>query len=360
MLARAALARVGLLPGARLVPRLALAVLAGWPAAPAPPQDPPAKQKPLPVDKTRKLIEEGAVYTVEGRVRVPRGVEVTLFRNCRVVAAGSAPAVIEVDGGFDAIGVFGREVIFENVTVEPQAKFERIHMDMVIFRGGGGLRTPKDASVDGYILVENFDLVDGAAFDVRFHSGSVELSTVCAEAPTKIVCVNPEGSKQNKVRVFVRGCPQNPMAKCTPHGGRVGLTGGLEADGGDDMTVQLSRVGGALCAVRNWGQRLIFDGMKINSTRVEITHREPGRFQRVQCAKCDVYSKEWIASAPADKVLKDTLTVDRCWFNGITDLKTIFEEVIKDGADDPEKNGVRVQIPKVNARPLELAGPVEK
>ena len=339
----------------------ALAALARHALPPAAAEDPPpATEKPLPVDKTRKLIEEGAVYTVEGRVRVPKGVEVTLFRNCRVVSKGSAPAVIEVEGGFDAIGVFGREVIFEGITVEPQAKFERIHMDMVIFRKGGGMKTPKDVSVDGYILLENLDLVGGAAFDVCFHSGSVELSTVCAEAPTKILCVDPPGAKRNKVRVFVRGCPQNPFHKCTPHGSRVGLTGGLEADGGDDMTIQLSRVGGALCAVRNWGQRLIFDGMKINSRRVEITHREAGRFQRVQCAKCDVYSTEWIASAPADKVLKDTFTVDRCWFNGITDVKRIFDEVIKDGADDPEKNGVRVQIPKVNARPLELAGPVER
>jgi hypothetical protein len=325
----------------RFLAVIAAAAFCPSPAAPAVPQDPPAKEKPLPVDKTRKLIEEGAVYTVEGRVRVPKGVELTLFRNCRVIAKGSAPAVIEVEGGLDAVGVFEREVIFEGVTVEPQAKFERIHMDMVIFRGSGGLRTPKDTSV-------------------RFHSGSVELATVCAEAPTRIVCVNPEGSKQNNVRVFVRGCPQKVMAKCTPHGSRVGLTGGLEADGGDDMTVQLSRIGGALCAVRNWGQRLIFDGLKINSTRVEITHREAGKFQRVQAAKCDVYSKEWIASAPADKVLKDTLTLDRCWFNGITEVKRIFDEVIKDGADDPEKNGVRVQIPKVNARPHELAGPAGK
>jgi len=344
----------------RFLAVIAAAAFCPSPAAPAVPQDPPAKEKPLPVDKTRKLIEEGAVYTVEGRVRVPKGVELTLFRNCRVIAKGSAPAVIEVEGGLDAVGVFEREVIFEGVTVEPQAKFERIHMDMVIFRGSGGLRTPKDTSVDGYLAVENFDLVRGAALDVRFHSGSVELATVCAEAPTRIVCVNPEGSKQNNVRVFVRGCPQKVMAKCTPHGSRVGLTGGLEADGGDDMTVQLSRVGGALCAVRNWGQRLIFDGLKINSTRVEITHREAGKFQRVQAAKCDVYSKEWIASAPADKVLKDTLTLDRCWFNGITEVKRIFDEVIKDGADEPEKNGVRVQIPKVNARPHELAGPAGK
>jgi hypothetical protein len=329
------------------------------PAAPAS-EEKPGKERPLPVDRTRKLIEEEAVYTVEGRVRIPRGVEVTVLRSSKIVAKGSSPAVIEVEGGFDAIGVFGREVIFENVTVEPQAKYERIHMDMVIFRGGGGFRTPKETPVEGYLLLENLDIVSGAAMDVLYQAGSVELSTVCAETPVRIRAVEKEGSSKNQVRVFVRGCPQDPMKKCTPHGGRVGLTGGLEVDGGDDVTVQLSRVGGALCAVRNWGQRLIFDGMKINSRKVEITHRKAGQFQRVQCAKCDVYSQEWLAHAPLEKGVKDTFTVDRCWFNGVTDLKEIFEKVVQDGADDPEKNGVRVQIPKVNARPLELAGPVER
>jgi len=338
------------------------ALLASAPAAPVPAEgdDPPAKERPLPVDKTRKLIEEGTVYTVEGRVRVPKGVEVTILRNSRVVAKGSQPAVIEVEGGFDAIGVFTREVIFENVTVEPQAKYERIHMDMVIFRGGGGIKTPKDVPVEGYVLLENLDFVNGAAMDVTYQTGSVELSTVCSDTPVRIRAVDKEGSSKNQVRVFIRGCPQNRFYPCTPHGGRVGLTGGLEVDGGDDVTVQLSRVGGALCAVRNWGQKLIFDGMKVNAAKVEFSHRAAGMFQRVQCAKCDVYSSEWSARAPVEKGVKDTFTVDRCWFRGRTDLKEIFDQVVKDGADDPEKNGVRVQIPKVNARPLELAGPVER
>ncbi|MCK6481098.1 MAG: hypothetical protein HUU06_07065 [Planctomycetaceae bacterium] len=329
--------------------------------ATAPAEEPPeVAGKPFPVDRTQKLIEEGAVWTVEGRIRIPKGVEISLFRNCIVRAKGSGPAVIEVEGGLDAIGVLERETIFENVTVEPRAKFERIHMDMVIFRGGGGIRTPADAPADGYVLIENIDFVKGAVFDVHFQKGSVELSSMCADGNTAIRSSSAEGSKGNKVRVFVRGCHQEPRHRCSPHGGRVGLVGGLVVDGGDDITVQLSRIGGRLAAVRNWGQKLIFDGNKINSDRLELSHAEPGMFQKVQCAKLDVYSGKVSASAPAKKGVKDTFTMDRCWFKGVTDPKKVFEEVILDGADEPEKNGVRVQLPKINERPLELAGEIDR
>lgn len=312
--------------------------------------------RPLPVDKTRKLIEEGAVYTVEGRVRIPRGIELTVLRNCKIQGTGSGPAVIEVEGGFDCIGVFSREVILENVLVEPCAKFERVHMDMAIFRGSGGIRTPKDVAVEGAFMLENFDMVGQAAMDVTLQTGNVELSSACFDNPTRIKVVTPPGKDKDQVRIFVRGCHQEPMHKCTPHGGRVGLVGGFESDGGDDVTIQLSRIGGALCAVRNWGQRLIFDGNKVNSGKLVFSHRKAGQYQRVQCAKLDVYSDEVSASAPADPNLKDTFTMDRCWFKGLADPREVFAKVIKDGEDDPTANGVRVNLPKVNTRPLELSG----
>jgi hypothetical protein len=342
-----------------MAPRLLLAcVLLAAPAAPAAGGDGKAElpPKPLPVDRTQKLIEEGAVYTVAGRVRIRRGIEITVLRNCRIQGTGSTPAVIEVEGGFDCIGVLDREVILENVTVEPCPKFERMHMDMAIFRGTGGIRTAKDAPVDGYFMLENFDMVGQTAMDVTFQSGTIELSSACFDGPVRIRTVTPPGKDRDQVRIFIRGCHQEPRHKCNPHGGRVGLVGGLEVDGGDDVTIQLSRIGGSLCSVKNWGQRLIFDGNKVNSGKLEFAHRKAGSYQRVQCAKLDIYSTEVSAFAPADPVQKDTFSMDRCWFKGYEDPKAILEKVIKDGADDPKANGARVSLPKVNTRPLELAG----
>jgi hypothetical protein len=317
-------------------------------AAPAP--------RPLPVDKTRKLIEEEAVYTVEGRVRIKKGIEVTVLRNVKIQGTGSGPAVIEVEGGFDCIGVLTREVILENVTVEPCPKFERVHMDMAIFRGSGGIRTPKDVPAEGAFMLENFDMVGQTAMDVTLQAGEIELSSACFDNPTRLRVVPQPGKDKDQVRVFVRGCHQEPKHRCSPHGGRVGLVGGLESDGGDDVTIQLSRIGGSLCSVKNWGQRLIFDGNKVNSAKLEFSHRKAGQYQRVQCAKLDIYSSEVSASAPPDPVLKDTFSMDRCWFKGFDDPRAILEKVVKDGADDPKNNGVRVTFPKINTRPLELAG----
>jgi hypothetical protein len=317
--------------------------------------------KPLPTGKTQALIaQEPSLYTVEGRVRIPKGVELTVMRNTRIVGKGSSPAVIEVEGGFDCIGVFSREVILENVTVEPCESFERIHMDMAEFRGSGGIRTPKDTPVDGSILVENFDMTGQAAMDVTFKTGKVTLSSVCADNPTRIRCVPPAGKDRDQVKVFIRGCDQNPRHKCTPHGGRVGLVGGLEVHGGDDVTIQLSRIGGSLCSVRDWGQRLIFDGNKVNSGKLEFSHVKAGQYQRVQCANCDVYSSEVSVSAPPDPKVKDMFTMDRIWFKGIADPKEVQEKVIRDGADAPDKNGARVALMKVEERPHELAGPVDR
>jgi hypothetical protein len=321
----------------------------------------PAVEKPFPVDRTQILSKEKSVYTVEGRVRIPKGVEVSVLKEILVKAKGSTPAVIEVEGSLTVHGVFGREVIFEDVTVEPATRFTQITMDMTIFRGSsGGVKTAPDKPAEGPLQLELFDFIGGAAMDVCFSAGSITLSSVCAASPTKVLVKKAPGKESSLLRFFIRGCPQNPVVKCTPHGGRVGLVGGLEADGGDDMTIQLSRIGGSLCAVRNWGQRLIFDGLKINSDRVELTHEKAGQFQRVQCAKLDIYSESVLASAPAVKGVKDTLTMDRCWFKGVTDPKVVREKILKDGSAEPEKNGVRIQLPKINDRPLELAGPVER
>jgi hypothetical protein len=316
--------------------------------------------RPLPVEKTQKLMKEGSVYTVTGRVRIPKGVEITVLRNSVIRGEGSTPAVIEVEGGLDCIGVFGREVILENVVVEPQKKFERVRMDMAFFRGSGGIRSPKDTAVDGYFLLENFDLTGGTDLDVLQCAGSFELSSACSDAEIRYRTTLPEGRDKGSVRVFIRGCHQEPRHSCTPHGGRVGLVGGLVLDGGEDVTVQLSRIGGARCSLRNWGAKAIFDGNKVNAQLLEFSQDKPGMYQRLQCAKLDVYAPVVTAFAPPAPNMKDTFLMDRCYFSGITDPKQVLEKVIKDGADDPEKNGARVTLNKVGDRPLELAGERQK
>ncbi len=56
----------------------------------------PGNERPFPIDRTQILSDEKEVYTVEGRVRIPRGVEITCQRDVHGRGTGSTPAVIEV------------------------------------------------------------------------------------------------------------------------------------------------------------------------------------------------------------------------------------------------------------------------
>ena len=328
------------------------------PIAAAPPPAPPAEERPFPVDRTQILSDEKVVYTVEGRVRIPKGVEITCQKDVHVKAKGSAPAIIEVEGSLKVHGVGDREVIFEKVFVEPQKTFKSIFLDMCWFRDGGGVRTPEGVAVSGDLFLEHCDHSKGAGFEVVVEQGEVKMSSICSDGPTRIRVVRPPDAKSDRVQVFLRGSGDGGI--CKNHSSRRGFGGGLEVDGGEDVTIQLSRTGGALTAVRNWGKRLIFDGMKVNSETLEFSHRDAGKFAAVQCAKLDIYAGKVVAKAPLAKGVKDVLTMDRCWFNGIEDPKKVFADVIQDNADDPENNGVHVQLPKINARPLELAGAMDR
>jgi len=323
----------------------------GTPAAAAP------EALPLPVNRTAILRKDGAVYFIEGRVQIPAGIEVTILNDIRIIGRGP-DATIEVVGTLVVHGVGGREVVFENVTVEPQADFKEVHMDMAIFEGGG-VKSPKDVSINGHLFLELFDFVRGALLDVRVASGSVELSSVCAETPIKIAIVPPDGATDNKVKVNVRGCGQGQNRPCEPHVNRVGLKGGLDVSGANEIVVRSTRVSGALCAIRNWRKSLIFDACKIQSSRLEVTHNEAGKFVKAQFAKCDIYSPVVLFRAPIKKGKKDTAKVQRFYFGGEGDPKVVLSEIIEDKTDDPEKNGVRVKLDKVKTRAHAMAGPAE-
>ena len=315
-----------------------------------------AEAVPFPVEKTTILRNEKAVYFVEGRRRIPKGVDLTVLRGVRIVGRGK-DATLEVEGNFSAHGVFDREVVFENVTLVPMPVFGNIRIDQTIF-SGGGVVCPESAPCSGYFMLELMDFVNGAKLDLTVAAGSAELSSVCADAPVRIRAVDTAGDKGNTVKVEIRGCIQDSRFKCQPHGGRVGLVGGLDLQGANEMIVRLSRLGGALTAVRDWRKGLIFDGNKVDSKRLELTQPAAGRFSKAQLFKCDVYSSEVVFSAPPAnaKEVEDT-PIERFWFLKAPTDKAAAEALIQDGADAPETNGVRVKVGKLNERPLQLAGP---
>jgi hypothetical protein len=315
---------------------LLLLALAPVPAAAAAPDE-----KPFPVpDRSIILREEGTVYLVEGRVRIPKGVEVSCQRDIYIRAKGGAPAVLEVEGSFKAHGSSGREVIFEGVTVEPAPDFGKIQLESCILRKGGGLVVPKGGAAEGEIQLQFCKFQDKAACDVAMTGTSFQVLDSSTSGPLRIRGADAPG-KPNRLKAVVRGCSH----------------GGIEARNVADLTVRINKLlSDPLLFVDV--PVLVFDGNKVEGKELRIEQTKAGGFARTQVMKCDLYPKSLSFRAPADPKKSDSLVLDKCWFEGLTDLKAIGERV-KDSADDPS-NGVRVSIQNPQERPLELAGSLNR
>lgn len=304
------------------------------------------RERPFPVERTTILREEKIVYTVEGRQTIPEGIEITCLKDVHVKGVGDG-AVIEVEGALKVHGVGTREVIFENVTIELAPNFKDVQMDMCIFREGAQVRTPKDVAVDGKLFLELNEFRGGSTIDVTFASGSVDIASLCSDAPVRVTAVDPEDGPPNKVKVTVRGCTQQNE--------HLGLRGGLIITGAHDATVRINRLGGDLCSFRDC-RTLMFDGNKVDAKTLEFVQSGEGTFRRSKFLKCDVYSDTVkFHSAQTEKKDPDRITVDRWWFRGETNPREILGKIVLDGTDD-ETNAARVRLVKPGERPLELAG----
>jgi len=328
---------------------LLAAVLAAGPAA-ARAEEGTRVEKPFPVSKTTILREEKTVYTVQGRVRIPRGVSISCQKDV-YIKAREGPAVIEVEGTLELQGVSAREVILEGVTLEPCERFQELNVDSAIFRKGGGIRTPKGKACEGKLFVELSHFMTGTTVDVALSGGSVDLASSTFLDPVVVRGVDPEGSTGNRVRLVARGCAGGA--------GNIGFGGGIVVENVDDVVLQFSRMGGALTAVRNWGTVFRFDANKVNSGTLEFSHGRAGKLPKATVVKCDIYSQRVVAKAPADAAVKDVLVLERCWFRGETDPKVLTSKIVTDGAGDAA-NGARIAFGKINDRPLELAGAVDR
>jgi hypothetical protein len=319
---------------ARLAAALLLA-LAG-PAAASPPEE-----KPFPAtDHSVILREEGIVYLVQGRVRIPRGVEVSCQKDIHIRGIGKGPSVIEVEGSFKAHGVSAREVIFEGVTVEPAASFGKIQLDSCIFRDKGGVATPVDRPAGGEIQLQFVKFQTGARLDLSLSGTSVQVLDSMGSGPLHLRGVDAEGSP-NRLKAVVRGS----------------TFGGMQAENVADLTVRLSGISADPVAFRDCGV-LLFDGNKVEAKAMTFQQTRAGCFSRTQLIKCDLYSRRIVFQAPADLKVGDTVVVDKCWFEGETAAAEIAKRIV-DAADDPKQN-VRASVTNPQERPLELAGSVNR
>jgi len=304
---------------------------------------------PFPVERSTILREEGATYFVEGTRRIPWGVEIAVQKEVKIVGRGK-DAVLEVEGALQVHGTRDREVIFEHVTIRPAPRFEELRLDMAILRGSGGLRTARDQPSAGKVSVENSMFSDAAAIELALCAGELTIFATHSFEPARIAGLPQAPEKPCAAKVRIDACfnAQNSFQS--------GFIGGLLLSGLPGATVRNSRMAGAVSEFRDCGA-LTFDGNKVNSTALAFTHATPGGFKGSRFLKCDVYATTIRFTAPEGKA--ERVTLDKWWFRGLTKPDEIHEKLIRDGKDDP-RNAARVDFAKINDRPLELAGPIDR
>jgi hypothetical protein len=299
-------------------------------------------QIPLPVKRSSILRKGGVTYFVEGRRKIPKGCEISIQKDVYIVGRGKG-AVLEVEGSLQIHGVFTREVIIKGLWIEPSPRFEDIHLDMVKFREGGGLRAPKQLKAKGKVFVENVIFERGTFIELALSGGRVDFSSVGMYEPASVVGLPGQGDVFAPLTVNVRGC-----ARFDPPNGFVG---GLFVKGAKDVTVRINYLGGAKSAFTDC-YAITFDGNKVMSQELAFEQSEPGRMSKTKLQKSDIYSTRVSFRIPPGK--KEGVRIDKCWFKGLTKKQDILDKVIRTNGD------VNVKFGKVNKRPLELAGPLER
>ena len=297
--------------------------------------------KPFPpCDRSTILREEKVIYVVDGRVRIPRGVEISIQKDVRLRAKSPAGAFLEVEGALKVHGVPTREVILEGVTVVPVGQFGRIHLDTCIFRGGGGVRTGREGTATGPVRLENLQLGEAARVDLALGGLDVDLFGVRTIGPIRIRGVDGEDAP-NRLKVALRNCSSD----------------GLEAENVADLTVRINVIREGPATLKDCGV-LVFDGNKVRSREILFLQSRAGGHARTQVMKCDFYSERIVFRAPLDPQRADRVVLDKCWFEGETDPGKIAG-ILVDGADEKDSNA-RLSVSNPQKRPLELAGALDR
>lgn len=310
-----------------------------------------AEPKPFPVGKTTKL-ESGGTYYVEGRVRIPKGVSVSVQQATKVIGRGPEGGVLEVEGELLVHGTDDDHDSFHDVTIEAQAKFAQIRVDETDFDGASlGVRTAKDVAADGRVFVQNTTMSGKATVDLTMTANNVDVQRVKCPNLVRVTVVDPPGSSGNKVKLMVMNC-------LTAGNKSAELTGGLVVENVSDVTVRGCKLAGDKARFADCGV-VTFDGNYVACKTLEFTQKTAGRFGKTEITKCDVQVEKLVAWAPYAEGKAESLVADHCWFQGETKYAAIRDRFLKDRTSDP-KCGVTVNVTKTIAEPQQLGWTVKK
>ena len=286
----------------------------------------------LPVKRSAKL-SKNKIYVVEGLVRLPRGVELTLRLGTTIIGKGKN-AVLEVRGTLKMAGTRNNRSYFKNVTVRPAERFEEIHLYWVNFEKSAALIADRKKPVKGRIYIERTTFDETATLTLAMKGGSFDLIRSLAKPRVRILC------EHGPVKVKIFGCFDNNQ-KLT------GLEGGLILTGAEDAIVRRNNLGGGRSAFVDC-RKLTFDMNTVHSRVLEFRQSKAGFFAKTKILKCDLYCKTLSVRAPPRKGKPERLYMDKIFVRGLSKADILAQVV--------DENGVRVVIKKVLKKPQKLGG----
>ena len=287
------------------------------------------REVPLPTTRTAVLRDTDVVYVVEGRQRIPPGVEVTGQQGIRVKGRGGA--VLEVRGALVVHGVSDNDVSIQGVTIELEDEVKQLHLDHCKLGGGSCVVTPEGKSAHGAITIENCDFDSAPGLSLALTGGKVKVMSVTTGPAVRIRGVDGEAGR-NRVYAMVYG----------------GTLTGLEVENVDDLTVRGALLKGSPLRLRD-NRILVFDGNRVEGASLAFEHAEAGLFKGTQVTKCDLLCSTVRFFAPATAGKSDRVILDKCWFGGETNVDAIMK-VVEDRDDDPANN-VKVLVKSPTERP---------
>lgn len=309
-------------------------------------------EKPLPVERSG-ILPNDVTYVVEGRVRIPKGMTITLQKDTKLV--GRKDAVLEVDGELEIHGVGAAHVPVQDVTIEIDAKSAGIHIDMVDLAGTTKITTAKGQPTDCEIILENVEFKDKAGLDIEMSGNTLLLRRVRAPNLVRVKGVDKEGAVGNKVRFIASFC--NPGKQ--PAGAVTGrLMGGVVVENVSVAVIHACNLLGDKVSLKDC-DAVSFDENYVGCKTLEFVQTEAGHFAKTAIVKCDFQCDSLVASAPLVEGKTEKLVVDGCWFDGGTAASAVRDRYVKDRSRDP-KCGVMVEIKKLEEAPLGLAGGAKK
>ena len=309
--------------------------------------------RPLPVRTSITLNRDGAVYFVEGRQKIPWGAEINVQKRIEIVGRGD-DAVLEVAGALNLIGLPEGPCYISNLRIELAPRFRLVRLYDTLFRDGGGVFASADKPASGTLVIENAEMLRNVKLDVTMQGGKLRLLNTMFYHPVRITAVPEKGKSRATLKVDIISNFLQPFstAKREDRSGYSGFVEGFFLTGAHKPVVRNNRFRGEAEIVDCPG--LTFDGNRVDTERLVIRHTANGGFQRTKIQKCDFSLKELVLSSPAGKA-KEKVSIDKCWFRGVTDPRSIHQSFIRDGNDD-ENCGVKALLRKINKRPLGLAG----